>query len=388
MLPSPTITNDGVRRGNDRHIGVVGIAEFAVVETVATTAAVPDEVEAVCRPESLRRDDILAPVRRFAALGIAGVVSRPAENGKAQGAHFVAVNLNCRLFVCYNGVVMSEAKQSRHDREIADIRQLIRENEERAAKRAEEADRRAEERAAEAEKRAEERAAEAAAEAKKRAEESEKRAAEAEKRAAEAEKRAAERAAEEKERAQKVAEEVAEIREILAETEKQLAKTEKQIAKTDKIVGNFTRGAGEIMEVACVAALRERGEIGGIKLDRVYPRIKGVAQGMEVDGIGVNGKVVIPVEVKRTLRPEHVHNIVGGRIDRFPEEFPDFAQGKDKVIGAIIFALRVKEENDKGELEDPVELALKAGLFVMQSVSANKLKPVNSLEDVAPPDKD
>ena len=55
-------------------------------------ASVPDEVEAVCRPESLRRDDILAPVRRFAALGIAGVVSRPAENGKAQRAHFVAVN--------------------------------------------------------------------------------------------------------------------------------------------------------------------------------------------------------------------------------------------------------------------------------------------------------
>ena len=254
---------------------------------------------------------------------------------------------------------MSEAKQSRHDREIADIRQLIRENEERAAKRAEEADRRAEERAAEAEKRA----------------------AEAEKRAAEAEKRAEERAAEEKERAQKVAEEVAEMREMQR-------KTDKQLAKTDKIVGNFTRGEGEILEVACVAALRARGEIGGIKLDRVYPRIKGVVRGMEVDGIGVNGKVVIPVEVKRTLRPEHVHNIVGGRIDRFPEEFPDFAQGKDKVIGAIIFALRVKEENDKGELEDPVELALKAGLLVMQSVSANKLKPVNSLEDVTPPDKD
>ena len=289
--------------------------------------------------------------------------------------------MNRRIFVCYNGVVMSEAKQSRHDREIADIRQLIRENEERAAKRAEEADRRAAEadrRAAEADKRAAERAAEAEKRAEARAAEA---AAEAKKRAEEAEKRAAEAAAEEKERAQKVAEEVAEIREMLAQTEK-------QIAKTDKIVGNFTRGAGEIMEVACVAALRERGEIGGIKLDRVYPRIKGVAQGMEVDGIGVNGKVVIPVEVKRTLRPEHVHNIVGGRIDRFPEEFPDFAQGKDKVIGAIIFALRVKEENDKGELEDPVELALKAGLFVMQSVSANKLKPVNSLEDVAPPDKD
>ena len=295
---------------------------------------------------------------------------------------------------------MSEAKQSRHDREIADIRQLIRENEERAAKRAEEADRRAEERAAEAaaeakkraeeaEKRAAERAAEAEKRAAERAAEAEKRAeeraaeaaAEAKKRAEEAEKRAEERAAEEKERAQKVAAEVAEMREMQR-------KTDKQLAKTDKIVGNFTRGAGEIMEVACVAALRARGEIGGIKLDRVYPRVKGVARGMEVDGIGVNGKVVIPVEVKRTLRPEHVHNIVGGRIDRFPEEFPDFAQGKDKVIGAIIFALRVKEENDKGELEDPVELALKAGLFVMQSVSANKLKPVNSLEDVAPPDKD
>ena len=51
--PSPTITNDRIRRGNDRHIGIVGIAEFAVVEAVATTAAVSDEVEAVRRPESL-----------------------------------------------------------------------------------------------------------------------------------------------------------------------------------------------------------------------------------------------------------------------------------------------------------------------------------------------
>ena len=68
-------------------------------------ASVPDEVEAVCRPESLRRDDILAPVRRFAALGIAGVVSRPAENGKAQGAHFVAVNFALTPSTAWRGRV-------------------------------------------------------------------------------------------------------------------------------------------------------------------------------------------------------------------------------------------------------------------------------------------
>ena len=86
------LNDNGIRRGNDRHIGVVGVAEFAVVEAVAAAITMPDKVEAVRRPESLRRDDILAPIRRFAALGIAGVVTRPAENGKTQRAHFVAVN--------------------------------------------------------------------------------------------------------------------------------------------------------------------------------------------------------------------------------------------------------------------------------------------------------
>ena len=53
LIPPQLSPNDRVRRGNDRQVGVVGIAEFAVVEAVAPIASVPDEVEAVCRPESL-----------------------------------------------------------------------------------------------------------------------------------------------------------------------------------------------------------------------------------------------------------------------------------------------------------------------------------------------
>ena len=45
--------DDGIRCGNDRHIGIVGIAEFAVVEAVATAITMPDEVEAIRRPESI-----------------------------------------------------------------------------------------------------------------------------------------------------------------------------------------------------------------------------------------------------------------------------------------------------------------------------------------------
>ena len=175
--------------------------------------------------------------------------------------------------------------------------------------------------------------------------------------------------------------------EQLRETDKQLQKTAEQQRKTGKQLGDFVRSTGEVLEVECLTALEKMDKIGGIKIDDFQPNAKFIKKGMEVDIVGYNGKVVMPIEVKRTLRPGHVHKFVKERVDRFKREFASYAQGRD-VHGAVVFTMRAKELNANKELEDPVELALDAGLIVLQSISANNLKPIHSVDDVvAPQDK-
>ena len=171
----------------------------------------------------------------------------------------------------------------------------------------------------------------------------------------------------------------AEARERQAKTDEQLAalgvRADKALAvaeKNNEYFGNHVRNEGELLEMQCYNTLKKSREINGIKLDDFHWGRKSARYAVEVDIIGFNGKVVMPIEVKRTLSADDVRRFAEVRVGRFEKAFPQYAAGK-QTIPVIIFAMpRSGDDED----EDPVKLALKLGLTVLQSVGENQLSTI------------
>ena len=140
--------------------------------------------------------------------------------------------------------------------------------------------------------------------------------------------------------------------------------------KNNEYFGNHVRNEGELLEMQCYNTLKKSREINGIKLDDFHWGRKSARYAVEVDIIGFNGKVVMPIEVKRTLSADDVRRFAEVRVGRFEKAFPQYAAGK-QTIPVIIFAM-----SRTGEDEDPVKLALELGLTVLQSVGENQLSPI------------
>ena len=184
------------------------------------------------------------------------------------------------------------------------------------------------------------------------------------------------------------------IEKVNAETAKQLAqlgvRTDEALAiakENNRYIGAHATGEGEILEIECYNTLLKMGEINGVKLERLRLGMKDPQYGVEIDLVGINGKVTFPMEVKRTLYPEDVLRFKEVQVERFKEAYPEYALNK-QVTPVIIFALR-KQKNNKGKKEDPVQLALKAGMIVLQSTGENQLSPITAPAQVtARPSKD
>ena len=214
------------------------------------------------------------------------------------------------------------------------------------------------------------RAEEARAEDRKRAEEDRKR---ADQEREEDRKRAEEAREEDRKRADQAREkDRKEFAERMAEIDRRLDKTAKQI-------GDYSRNEGELLELECKAALLEMGKLDGVTLDDVIHRRYNSSknEGVEVDLIGINGKVVFPMEVKRTLSAADVRRFVEVRVGRFEQAFPQYAQGKE-VRPVIIYAMPRSGEEE----ENPVEVALELGVIVLRSTGKNKLTLVTDASQV------
>ena len=220
-----------------------------------------------------------------------------------------------------------------------------------------------------AEQFAEERAKERAEDRKRAAKEREEDRKRAAKERAEDRKRAAKERAEDRKHAAKVREEY----------ERRLAKTEALVDKNAKYIGTHANNEGELLEGACKVALKKMGNIGGVTLEDIQG-MQSAKHGVEVDIIGINGKVVFPVEVKRTLSPEDVRHFADVRVERFKKAYEP-AKGKE-VRPVIIFGLSRPGKDADGKKEDPVQVALELGLIVMQVINENQLTPITDPSQV------
>jgi hypothetical protein len=124
-------------------------------------------------------------------------------------------------------------------------------------------------------------------------------------------------------------------------TDRQMKATDRQMKATDrrlrKAEGLFTSDWGLLMESLVrgdlVALLRERGvHVNQTQSGRFRGRRNG--EHFEVDILAENGREVVVVEVKTTLRPPHVKNFVS-RLSEFEEWFPVYRE--KRVLGGMAY---------------------------------------------------
>ena len=116
------------------------------------------------------------------------------------------------------------------------------------------------------------------------------------------------------------------------ETDRQMKETDRRLRKAE---GLFTSDWGLLMESLVrgdlVALLRERGvHVNHTQAGRFRGRRNG--EHYEVDILAENGREVVVVEVKTTLRPPHVKRLVS-KLSEFAEWFPAY-EGK-RVLGGL-----------------------------------------------------
>ena len=184
---------------------------------------------------------------------------------------------------------------------------------------------------------------------------------------------------------------IAELRASNAGSDKRADEALKVAEKNNQYISGHANGESEILEIECMAALRKMGKLGGVKLDDLSLGMNSTKEGgVEIDLVGINGKVTFPMEVKRTLEPADVIRFRDVQVKRFKKAFTYLVRDK-QVIPVVIFALRKRRKNPaNGKKEDPVQLALNAGMIVLQSTGENQLSPITAPAQViarSPKDK-
>ena len=171
----------------------------------------------------------------------------------------------------------------------------------------------------------------------------------------------------------------------IEETNRGIEEVKRSIEDTDRIVkanarqlGGFLNGEGRKLEIECIEALEAKGEIGGIRIDSVRPWPSAIyGKGLfEFDIALLNGKIAVVAEVKRMLYAEDVEWLVE-RLPIFDKAFPEYSRGR-QTRGAVIFS----RADESSKRDDPVKLALKSGLIVVQAVNKNRLQDITSPGEV------
>ncbi len=173
-------------------------------------------------------------------------------------------------------------------------------------------------------------------------------------RAAQTEARALENEARAVEDHRRAMREMAELRESRRETDRQMQETDRRLKKAEDL---FTTQWGRLMESLVrgdlVALLNER----GIEVERTLQRVESRRGGrhFEVDLLAVNGREVVVVEVKTTLRSEGVTKFVS-KLSEFLDWCAEY-RGR-RILGAVAYL---------DGAESVTKYAERSGLFVIRA---------------------
>ena len=152
---------------------------------------------------------------------------------------------------------------------------------------------------------------------------------------------------------------------LSAETNKQIKETNQGLKETNeglkKAKGLFETQWGKLMESLVEGDLVKILNEQGIKVITTYPNIKhrSEKEQYEYDIVVANGKEIVVVEVKTTLKAQHVKYFLED-LKKFPVRAPAF---KDNIIYGAVAYLRAEEE--------AARYSEKQGLFVIRATGSS-----------------
>jgi len=145
---------------------------------------------------------------------------------------------------------------------------------------------------------------------------------------------------------------------MFQETVKEMKETDKKIkALSELFTGQWGKLVESLVEGDLVKLLQEK----GIKIERTIQRIKGNRDGenYEYDIIAVNGREIVIVEVKTTLRVDDV-DVFYRKVWKAKQYMPEYAD--KKVYGGMAFI------TSEGSSE---RMAEKLGFFVIRATGSS-----------------
>jgi hypothetical protein len=126
--------------------------------------------------------------------------------------------------------------------------------------------------------------------------------------------------------------------------------------KIDKVAGMFDTQWGKLMESLAEGGVLKLFQERGIGVYQIYQRARCRRNGrhLEIDLLLADDDVAVAVEVKTTLKADHVSEFLED-MSEFPEFFPRYRNSK--IYGAVA-ALRMEQQSER--------FAQKQGLFVIK----------------------
>ena len=149
-------------------------------------------------------------------------------------------------------------------------------------------------------------------------------------------------------------------KEEMARLDKKIADSKVRLKAVEQEVGSLSDGT--VLEEDIFHALLESRTICGIRLDNVLYDMKAGGDG-QFDVVGFNGKYVVVIEVKRTLKIKDAYRFAEEQKPVFEREFAGLI-GKKKVLGAMVY----RRASPKARTA-----ALENGLLLVHSVGKKKL---------------
>lgn len=161
---------------------------------------------------------------------------------------------------------------------------------------------------------------------------------------------------------QKLTEDIQELRQTMYENDKRWEKMHEQnLREIRSIKALFTDEIGEIVEALIEAPLTRLFNERGINVTQTHQRSfsRRTGRDVEIDIIAEDGKEVIAVEVKTTLRKTDIDKFIE-KLKIFKEAFPRYKN--NTIYGAIAFLTGRKELT---------KYAYRKGLFVIKALNDN-----------------
>lgn len=147
-----------------------------------------------------------------------------------------------------------------------------------------------------------------------------------------------------------------------------------------KEVGGIADSNGEIFEVEAARAIMDARKVGAIPLDAITEDVRSW-EGNQYDLVGINGKYVVLMEVKHTLRRDDIIRLAGESIPALKADFPANIKGK-AVKGALIYRRIGGKPADR---QKTAREALARGIILMRAIGKNKLHHIKTPAEISTP---